>query len=275
MLTQGLFTPYRHCPTPRKTPEEKSYEWVWMTSEDRQQHLNSIKADKGYPVPWNLWWWKAEWMMCERRKKQTCKLLYGDSAVQVLCLQVHMYTSHGSCTCMSCSGPGSHHGDAMFKLWKLLFWPQCFTHGHEVKAPCMAMGSWAMLPLNILNLFSQTCSLAQSMHFSSKLPIVFIQSCFTMASSGAAPLLPASGAGLPFEIPTPSHSPFQIESRSSSYWPLRQDDLLRMMPEPQRDQAWHVLPAKFKLEPSGDGGHYLACQYANGWEERRLWNYFN
>ena len=113
------------------------------------------------------------------------------------------------------------------------------------------------------------------MHFSSKLPIVFIQSCFTMASSGAAPLLPASGAGLPFEIPTPSHSPFQIESRSSSYWPLRQDDLLRMMPEPQRDQAWHVLPAKFKLEPSGDGGHYLACQYANGWEERRLWNYFN
>ena len=44
------------------------------------------------------------------------------------------------------------------------------------------------------------------MHFSSKLPIVFIQSCFTMASSGAAPLLPASGAGLPFEIPTPSHT---------------------------------------------------------------------
>ena len=106
-----------------------------------------------------------------------------------------------------------------------------------------------------------------------EIAIVFIQSCFTMASSGsgAAPSLPASSTGIPFEIPTPSHSPFQIESRSSRYWPLRHGDLIRLMPEPQRDQEWHVLPAKFNLEPSGDGGHYLVCQYANGWEERCLW----
>lgn len=97
---QGMFTSQPWI-IPRKTPEEKSYEWVWMTRDNRVEHLNRVKAERGYPVPWNLGMRKPQWMMCEKRKKH---------------LQAAAWRQSKSCV---------YESNHLYKSWLMYSWLMC------------------------------------------------------------------------------------------------------------------------------------------------------